>query len=433
MVYTLSGIRLPVVSSANNRSVLSISSGRRTANLSLFSKKSSFSRKIFAGKSSYDSDSSSLRIAASDKTLVPGSQIDGSSSSTGQIEVPDTVLEDPQVLQDVDDLTMEYDNDINKPTNDCSKVDENQDSVHSDLIDNDDKVQGAEKAITLSGTGTIKKEEARPKSIPPPGTGQRIYEIDPFLRGYREHLDYRFGQYKKMREAIDKYEGGLDLFSRGYEKMGFTCSATGITYREWAPGAKSAALIGDFNNWNPNADIMTQNEFGVWEIFLPNNADGSPPILHGSRVKIHMDTPSGIKDSIPAWIEFSVQAPGEIPYNGIYYDPPEEEKYVFQHPQPKKPKSLRIYEAHVGMSSMEPVVNTYANFRDDVLPRIKRLGYNAVQIMAIQEHSYYGSFGYHVTNFFAPSSRCGTPDDLKSLIDKAHELGLLVLMDIVHR
>lgn len=86
---------------------------------------------------------------------------------------------------------MEYDNDINKPTNDCSKVDENQDSVHSDLIDNDDKVQGAEKAITLSGTGTIKKEEARPKSIPPPGTGQRIYEIDPFLRGYREHLDYR--------------------------------------------------------------------------------------------------------------------------------------------------------------------------------------------------------------------------------------------------
>ncbi|KAJ6699299.1 protein 14-ALPHA-GLUCAN-BRANCHING ENZYME 2-1 CHLOROPLASTIC/AMYLOPLASTIC [Salix purpurea] len=94
--------------------------------------------------------------------------------------------------------------------------------------------------------------------------------------------------------------------------------------------------------------------------------------------------------------------------------------------------SLRIYEAHVGMSSTEPVINTYANFRDDVLPRIKKLGYNAVQIMAIQEHSYYASFGYHVTNFFAPCSRCGTPDDLKSLIDRAHELGLLVLMDIVH-
>ncbi|PNY07288.1 starch branching enzyme I [Trifolium pratense] len=209
-------------------------------------------------------------------------------------------------------------------------------------------------------------------------------------------------------------------------------TATGITYREWAPGAKSAALVGDFNNWNPNADVMTRDDFGVWEIFLPNNADGSPPIPHGSRVKIHMDTPSGIKDSISAWIKFSVQAPGEIPYNGIYYDPPEEEKYVFKHPQPKRPDSIRIYEAHIGMSSPEPKINTYANFRDDVLPRIKKLGYNAVQIMAIQEHSYYASFGYHVTNFFAPSSRFGTPEDLKSLIDRAHELGLLVLMDIVH-
>ncbi|XP_070035959.1 1,4-alpha-glucan-branching enzyme 2-2, chloroplastic/amyloplastic-like [Nicotiana tomentosiformis] len=89
-----------------------------------------------------------------------------------------------------------------------------------------------------------------------------------------------------MREAIDKYEGGLEAFSRGYEKKGFTRSATGITYREWAPGAKWAALIGDFNNWNPNADVMTRNEFGVWEIFLPNNADGSPAIPHGPRVKV---------------------------------------------------------------------------------------------------------------------------------------------------
>ncbi|XP_022721857.1 1,4-alpha-glucan-branching enzyme 2, chloroplastic/amyloplastic-like [Durio zibethinus] len=111
---------------------------------------------------------------------------------------------------------------------------------------------------------------------------------------------------------------------------------------------------------------MGRNEFGVWEILWPNNADISPPIPHGSQVK-------------------------------------------------------------------EPIISTYANFRDDVLPHIKRLGYNAVQIMAIQEHSHYVRFGYHVTNFFAPSSRFGTPCDLKSLIDRAHELGLLVLMDIVHR
>lgn len=271
-----------------------------------------------------------------------------------------------------------------------------------------------------------------PKVVPPPGDGQRIYELDSYLKPYRDHLDYRFEQYKKKRELIDKFEGGLEAFSRGYEKMGFNKSSEGITYREWAPGAKTASLIGDFNNWNPNADVMEKNEFGVWEIFLPNNVDGSPAIPHGSRVKIHMDTPSGYKDCIPAWIKFAVQAPGEIPYNGIYYDPPPEEIYEFKHPRPMKPASLRIYEAHVGMSSPEPKINSYANFRDEVLPRIKKLGYNAVQLMAIQEHAYYASFGYHVTNFFAVSSRCGTPDDLKSLIDKAHELGLVVLMDIVH-
>ncbi|KAM3367626.1 hypothetical protein ACQJBY_016285 [Aegilops geniculata] len=287
--------------------------------------------------------------------------------------------------------------------------------------------------IDAEGTGRMDKESStgeKLRILPPPGNGQQIYEIDPTLRDFKYHLEYRYSLYRRIRSDIDEHEGGMDVFSRGYEKFGFMRSAEGITYQEWAPGADSAALVGDFNNWDPNADHMSKNDLGVWEIFLPNNADGSPPIPHGSRVR--MDTPSGIKDSIPAWIKYSVQTPGDIPYNGIYYDPPEEEKYVFKHPQPKRPKSLRIYETHVGMSSPEPKINTYANFRDEVLPRIKRLGYNAVQIMAIQEHSYYGSFGYHVTNFFAPSSRFGSPEDLKSLIDRAHELGLVVLMDVVH-
>uniref|UniRef100_A0A2P2M6Q9 Glycosyl hydrolase family 13 catalytic domain-containing protein n=3 Tax=Rhizophora mucronata TaxID=61149 RepID=A0A2P2M6Q9_RHIMU len=363
---------------------------------------------MFAGKSSYDSDCPNLTVTASEKVLVPGGETVDFSSSTDRLEIGDTASEESQVLKDVESLTME----------DHQTV---EDEVKQDT------------ELVLLDTKSVGRNEVKPRFVSPPGTGQKIYEIDPSLTGFCHHLDYRYAQYKRMREEIDKYEGGLEVFSRGYEKLGFTRSETGITYREWAPGAKWAAIIGDFNNWNPNADVMTGNEFGVWEVFLPNNADGSPPIPHGSRVKIRMETPSGFKDAIPAWIKFSVQAPGEIPYNGIYYDPPEEEKYVFKHPQPKKPKSLRIYESHVGMSSTEPMINTYANLRDDVLPRIKRLGYNAVQIMAIQEHSYYASFGYHVTNFFAPSSRFGTPDDLKSLIDKAHELGLLVLMDIVHR
>uniref|UniRef100_A0ACD5ZEW3 Uncharacterized protein n=2 Tax=Avena sativa TaxID=4498 RepID=A0ACD5ZEW3_AVESA len=303
-----------------------------------------------------------------------------------------------------------------------------------DTIGSPEASQVAEEA-DAEGMSKVDKESCtgeRLRVVPQPGNGQQIYEIDPMLRDFKYHLEYRYSLYRRIRSDIDQHEGGMDAFSRGYEKFGFNRSAEGITYREWAPGAHSAALVGDFNNWDPNADRMSKDDLGIWEIFLPNNADGSPPIPHGSRVKVRMDTPSGIKDSIPAWIKYSVQAPGDIPYNGIYYDPPEEEKYVFKHPQPKRPKSLRIYETHVGMSSPEPKINTYANFRDEVLPRIKKLGYNAVQIMAVQEHSYYGSFGYHVTNFFAPSSRFGTPEDLKSLIDRAHELGLLVLMDVVH-
>uniref|UniRef100_A0A2C9V9I4 1,4-alpha-glucan-branching enzyme 1, chloroplastic/amyloplastic n=1 Tax=Manihot esculenta TaxID=3983 RepID=A0A2C9V9I4_MANES len=402
--YTISGIRFPCAPLCKSQSTGFHGDRRTSSCLSFNFKKEAFSRRVFSGKSSHESDSSNVMVTAS-KRVLPDGRIECYSSSTDQLEAPGTVSEESQVLTDVESLIMD-------------------DKIVEDEVNKE--------SVPMRETVSIRKIGSKPRSIPPPGRGQRIYDIDPSLTGFRQHLDYRYSQYKRLREEIDKYEGGLDAFSRGYEKFGFSRSETGITYREWAPGATWAALIGDFNNWNPNADVMTQNECGVWEIFLPNNADGSPPIPHGSRVKIRMDTPSGNKDSIPAWIKFSVQAPGELPYNGIYYDPPEEEKHVFKNPQPKRPKSLRIYESHVGMSSTEPVINTYANFRDDVLPRIKKLGYNAVQLMAIQEHSYYASFGYHVTNFYAASSRFGTPDDLKSLIDKAHELDLLVLMDIVH-
>ncbi|MCI0522346.1 MAG: alpha amylase C-terminal domain-containing protein, partial [Bacteroidales bacterium] len=106
--------------------------------------------------------------------------------------------------------------------------------------------------------------------------------------------------------------------------------------------------------------------------------------------------------------------------------------YVMRHPAPPPPPSLLIYEAHVGMATEEERTGTYREFTQNVLPRIKHLGYNTVQLMAIQEHPYYGSFGYHVSNFFAASSRFGTPDDLKELVDTAHGIGLRVIMDLVH-
>lgn len=310
MSYAIAGIKFPaVVRSARFGS----QGGKRknaAANLSFMLRSEQFSRKILAGNSSYKTDASPTAIAATRKVLVSGGQLDDSSSAIESSE-NEELVSNRQVLQEVAGL----------PDEDETKVDAERTPASSESVSDEIMKEGKHSDKVNKG---LEKSEEKQRIIPSPGAGQRIYEIDPLLKDHRAHLDYRYSQYKNMRDMIDKYEGGLDAFSRGYEKFGFTRSATGVTYREWAPGAKSASLIGDFNNWNPNADVMTKNEFGVWEIFLPNNADGSPPIPHGSRVKIRMDTPSGIKDSIPAWIKFSVQAPGEIPYNGIYYDPPDE-------------------------------------------------------------------------------------------------------------
>nr|CAB3486970.1 unnamed protein product [Digitaria exilis] len=388
--FAVSGARLGVVRPGGGGGSAR-SGGERRSGVDLppvlFRRKDSFSRGILSC------------AGAPGKVLVPGGGSDdllSSAEPTADTPVQSEELEIP------DEAELVVEESASSSTAEASSaVEVEEKSEPSEVIEGTGKTETD--GVAVKSAPLV---EEKPRVVPPPGDGQRIYQIDPMLEGFRNHLDYRYSEYKRMRAAIDQHEGGLDAFSRGYEKLGFTRTAEGITYREWAPGAHSAALVGDFNNWNPNADTMTRNEYGVWEIFLPSNADGSPAIPHGSRVKIRMDTPSGVKDSIPAWIKFSVQAPGEIPYNGIYYDPPEEEKYVFKHPQPKRPKSLRIYESHVGMSSpffLLYMINIYTFI-----------------------------FRYHVTNFFAPSSRFGTPEDLKSLIDKAHELGLLVLMDIVH-
>ena len=119
-------------------------------------------------------------------------------------------------------------------------------------------------------------------------------------------------------------------------------------------------------------------------------------------------------------------------YNHHFWNPPADQVYKAKAPRPKRPKSLKVYECHVGISSWEGKVNSYKDFAENVLPRIKKLGYNAIQVMAVMEHAYYASFGYQVTSFFAASSRYGNPEELKAMVDKAHELGLFVMLDVVH-
>ncbi|XP_059634373.1 1,4-alpha-glucan-branching enzyme 1, chloroplastic/amyloplastic-like isoform X2 [Cornus florida] len=261
-----------------------------------------------------------------------------------------------------------------------------------------------------------------------------LLRVDPGLEQYKEHFQYRVKKYADQKRLIEKYEGSLEEFAQGYLKFGFNREEGGIVYREWAPAAQEAQVIGDFNGWNGSNHRMEKNQFGVWSIKIPDSGV-NPAIPHNSRVKFRFKHGNGVwVDRIPAWIKYATVDPTRFaaPYDGVYWDPPLSERYHFKYPRPPKPKAPRIYEAHVGMSSSEPRINSYREFADNVLPRIQANNYNTVQLMAVMEHSYYASFGYHVTNFFAVSSRSGTPEDLKYLIDKAHSLGLRVLMDVVH-
>ncbi|HOB74949.1 MAG TPA: alpha amylase C-terminal domain-containing protein [Phycisphaerae bacterium] len=263
------------------------------------------------------------------------------------------------------------------------------------------------------------------------GTG--LIEHDPWLAPYAEALRRRFKKYQDRLAEITRAEGSLLDFAGGHHyfglNRGFNDGQPGVWYREWAPGAEALSLIGDFNGWDRHANPLVRDQFGVWSTFLPDEQYANR-LVHGSRLKVHVDSAIGPIDHIPAYIRRAIYEPQANAYTGQYWNPPE--PYQWRNPVPRIEGSLRIYEAHVGMATEEHRCGTYREFTQRILGRIVSGGYNAVQLMAVQEHPYYGSFGYHVSNFFAASSRFGTPEELKELIDTAHGMGLLVLMDIVH-
>ncbi|KAH9898672.1 carbohydrate-binding module family 48 [Xylariomycetidae sp. FL2044] len=268
--------------------------------------------------------------------------------------------------------------------------------------------------------------------VPNDGTG--VVQLDPWLSPFKDSLKRRYAKAQEWIKRIDETEGGIEKFSRGAEIFGFNVDKdNNITYREWAPAAIEAYLIGDFNGWDRGSHPMKQNQYGVWEIVLPAK-DGQAAIPHNSKIKISMTTRAGERiDRLPAWIKYVTQDLSVSPaYDARFWNPPASERYTFKHQRPKKPLSARVYEAHVGISSPELRVTTFKEFTKSMLPRIRDLGYNVIQLMAIMEHAYYASFGYQINNFFAASSRYGTPEDLKELIDTAHSMGLVVLLDVVH-
>jgi 1,4-alpha-glucan branching enzyme len=259
------------------------------------------------------------------------------------------------------------------------------------------------------------------------GTG--VIHGDRWLEPFAQTLRDRFATYKWYKNEIVQREGSLLEFT-DYNRYGLIREEGGVRYRDWAPAALGVSLTGDFNEWNFSSHFCTRNEYGVWEIFIPD-IDGREVIQHNSKIKTVIHTENDKLVRISPWIHYATAERGNPTYDGRFWNPPESEKHVWKYQSPTKPERLRIYEVHIGMASPDQKIGTYLEFIN-LLPYIASTGYNCIQMMAVMEHSYYASFGYQVTNFFAASSRFGTPEELKQLIDHAHSLGLTVLLDLVH-
>ncbi|MEL6251241.1 MAG: alpha amylase C-terminal domain-containing protein [Bacteroidota bacterium] len=256
-----------------------------------------------------------------------------------------------------------------------------------------------------------------------------LVEDDPWLEPYLEDILARQKRCRDRQLEIKKNYGSMRAFSKGHEYFGinFDAKAEGWWYREWAPAAERLSLVGDFNEWDHEAHILEKKEGGIWEIFLPKEV-----LKHKDKVKVHITAANGSHDRMPAYIKRAVQDPTTYDFAGQIWEPETKFKWTDKKFKVDRSKAPLIYECHTGMAQEKEGVGTWKEFEENVLPRIKKLGYNAIQMMAVQEHPYYGSFGYHVSNFFAPSSRFGTPEDLKSLVNTAHKMGIAVIMDIVH-
>ncbi len=253
-------------------------------------------------------------------------------------------------------------------------------------------------------------------------------DFDPYLEPYAEALRERYNYYQKAVSRLTGPNQSPADFASGHEYFGLHFTGDQWIFREWAPNATGLRLIGDFNNWrtNPLYQARRITESGQWEISMPRNA-----IQHGQSYRLHITWPGGEGERIPSYARRVVHNPATDSFNAQVWRP--ESAYKWKHPLPRPNENPAfIYEAHVGIASEEPRVATYREFTEQILPRIAAANYNTLQLMAIQEHPYYGSFGYHVTNFFAPSSRFGTPDELKELIDTAHSYGIAVVLDLVH-
>lgn len=254
----------------------------------------------------------------------------------------------------------------------------------------------------------------------------KLIENDPWLQNHGPEITARYEA--ALQQEVELTHGGsLSDFASGHLWYGLHRTADRWILRDWAPNATALYLIGDCNQWAKNELYRFQSiGSGAWELQLEFSQ-----LKHGDLYAFHIEWEGGSGSRIPAWVNRAVQDEETKIFSAQVWSP--ETPYEWKHPDfDRGDEAALVYECHVGMAGEEERVHTYNEFREHVLPRIKKAGYNTVQLMAIPEHPYYGSFGYHVSSFFAASSRFGTPEELKALIDEAHGMGLAVIMDLVH-
>ena len=252
---------------------------------------------------------------------------------------------------------------------------------------------------------------------------------DDYLAPFKGKIEFRKDRAKDMEKRLT--QGGISLtdFASAHEYFGLHKLDDCWVFREWAPHVKDMYLVGDFSNWQETGEFQVSKiniEKGIWELKIPHSK-----IKHGQFYNLHIYWDEGSGERLPAYVRRSVQNEETKIFSAQVWDP--KDQYVWEQPDyaPTTDAPI-IYETHIGMGQEKEGVGSYEEFRINILPRIIDAGYNTIQIMAIMEHPYYGSFGYHVSNFFAASSRFGTPEEFKKLVDEAHANGVNVIMDLIH-
>ena len=257
-------------------------------------------------------------------------------------------------------------------------------------------------------------------------TKKKILEIDPYLAPFENDINMRTELFVNKRKELLGNRKKINNFANGHKYFGFHRTVNGWVYREWAPAADEMYLTGDFNNWDTKSCPMTKLDDGVFEVQIK----GKNTLKAGQKVQAIVINNGNTLRRLPLYATRVVQDPETYLWCAEIEDTSEKFPWTDKDFVPEK--TPFIYECHIGMAQEKGAVGTYSEFTKNVLPRIKELGYNTIQIMAIMEHPYYGSFGYQVSNFFAASSRYGYGRELKELINTAHQMGIAVLLDVVH-